>query len=175
FMSIVEEGSLLIKDFIRKLVSLTGSRSSIPVSVEVMRLVKNSELEIRKRYPQMILELQINSSVKIKCYPAELIQAIEYVLENAVEANQGYEQAISVRLIEEDGAVGIIIEDQGIGIDDLNIKRVFDPFFTTKVDHEGLGLYFAKTIVERNSGQIKISSKSDGGTIVQFLFASERN
>ncbi len=175
FMSIVEEGSLLIKDFIRKLVSLTGSRSSIPVSVEVMRLVKNSELEIRKRYPQMILELQINSSVKIKCYPAELIQAIEYVLENAVEANQGYEQAISVRLIEEDGAVGIIIEDQGIGIDDLNIKRVFDPFFTTKVDHEGLGLYFAKTIVERNSGQVKICSKSDGGTIVQFLFASERN
>ena len=175
FMSIVEEGSLMIKDFIRKLVSLTGSRSSIMVNVEVMRLVKNSELEMRKRYPQIILELQINSSIKIKCYPAELIQAIEYVLENAVEANQGYEQAISVRLIEEDGAVGIIIEDKGVGIDDLNIKRIFDPFFTTKVDHEGLGLYFAKTIVERNSGQVKISSKSDGGTIVRFLFASKRN
>jgi len=175
FMSIVEEGNLLIKDFIRKLVSLTGSRASIPVSVEVMRLVKNSELEMRQRYPQMILKLQINSSAKIKCYPMEFIQAIEYVLENAVEADQGYEQAITVRVIEEDGSISIIIEDQGIGIDDLNIKRVFDPFFTTKVDHEGLGLYFAKTIVERNSGRINIRSKSDGGTMVQFLFASERN
>lgn len=175
FMSIVEEGSLLIKDFIRKLVSLTGSRSSIPVSVEVIRLVKNCEMEMRQKYPQMLLDLHIDSSTKINCYPAELIQAIEYILENSIDANQSYERAIAVKLIEESGAVSIIIEDQGIGIDDLNIKRIFDPFFTTKIDHEGLGLYFAKTIVERNSGKIDIRSKPAGGTVVKLLFAAERN
>jgi signal transduction histidine kinase len=169
FLGIAQEGDLLIKDFVRKLVTLAGSRATIPVSVTAGHLIRNAELEIRKTYPQARLRCEIRSSQKLTCYPGELIQALTYVLANAVEA--GAQEEIALSAEDRDGYVAIEVADRGVGIDEHNLKKVFDPFFSTKADHEGLGLYFCRTIVERNSGSIDLTSKAGGGTRVRLLLA----
>jgi signal transduction histidine kinase len=169
FMGIVQEGDLLIKDFVRKLVTLVGSRGTIPASVTAEHLIRNAGLEIRKTYPRARLHCDIKSNLKLTCYPGELIQALSYVLTNAVEA--GLQEEIAITAEDRDGYVAIEVEDRGEGIDDLNLKKVFDPFFSTKADHEGLGLYFCRTIIERNSGSIELSSRPGGGTTVRLLLA----
>jgi signal transduction histidine kinase len=169
FMVIVQEGDLLIKDFVRKLVTLVGSRATIPASVTAGHLVRNAELEVRKQYPLIRLHSDIRSSRKLTCYPGELIQALTYILANAEESGAGDD--IRVTAEDRDGIVVIEVEDRGAGIDELNIKKVFDPFFSTKADHEGLGLYFCRTIVERNFGSIDLSSKPGGGTRVRVLLS----
>jgi signal transduction histidine kinase len=187
-LSIAREGDLLIRDFVRKLVSLAGSWSSISVSVEVSRLLRNAEAEVRRKYPDARLVVRIPDaapvrSARLSCYPAELIQAILYIAENAIEALASSPggggllldgaEVIVLRAFEQDGFLAIEIADQGTGIDELNLKKVFDPFFTTKADHEGLGLYFSRMIVERNSGRVTIHSRPGEGTRVQLRFLME--
>ncbi len=169
FINIAQEGDLLIKDFVRKLVSLTGPRSAITVSVEVSHLLKNAEIEVRQKYTNAPLKLRVRSSSKLTCYPGEVIQALRYVLENALDANENITDEIVVTAEDKNGYVMIEIEDHGLGIDELNLKKIFDPFFTTKAGHEGLGLYFCKTTIERNSGSIEIRSKAGIGTKVRLI------
>ena len=101
----------------------------------------------------------------------EIAQAIEYCIENSLEAGNrsNTEVSISCELYDNDN-LQINIKDNGIGIDDMNLKKVFDPFFSTKYNHEGLGLYFCRTIVERNSGTVEIFSQNGNGTLVKMRF-----
>ncbi|HEC61627.1 MAG TPA: hypothetical protein ENI27_05165 [bacterium] len=167
FLQIAQEGNFEIRDFIRNLVSLVGSRSTIPVSVNVSHLLKNAEMELQEKHGQVDLSFKIKNDVKLTCYPGELIQALYYILENAAEAGEDGQIRIEAEKI--DGYLVIQIEDHGMGIDDLNNKKIFDPFFTTKAGHEGLGLYFCRTIVERNSGSIEIESRPGEGTRVKLI------
>ncbi len=71
---------------------------------------------------------------------------------------------------EEDGVLVFRITDNGIGIPDDVIDAVFNPFFTTKdVGHgTGLGLYMAKTIIERYMGGILTAKCENGETIFEI-------
>ena len=51
--------------------------------------------------------------------------------------------------------------------------RAFRPFRSTKPGHDGLGLYFCKTLVERNGGSIRILPPLASGARVQVIFRAE--
>ena len=52
--------------------------------------------------------------------------------------------------MEED--IGVSISDRGEGIPQKNLDRIFEPFFSTRPDRVGLGLTFAKRVVEEQGG-----------------------
>jgi signal transduction histidine kinase len=55
--------------------------------------------------------------------------------------------------------VQISVGDSGCGIPIQNIDRIFEPFFTSKGAHgTGLGLWIARTIVQRLGGSIRVRS-----------------
>ena len=70
------------------------------------------------------------------------------------------------------GRVGIVISDNGEGMDKATLDRAFDPFFTTKDVGEGtgLGLYVAYSIVQKLNGTIKVKSKSGEGSRFDLFF-----
>jgi len=53
----------------------------------------------------------------------------------------------------------IMIEDNAGGIENKYINKVFEPYFTTKTKSDGIGLYIAKTIIEKEMGG-KLSVKN---------------
>jgi PAS domain S-box-containing protein len=63
----------------------------------------------------------------------------------------------------------IIIEDNGIGIEEKHLPHVFDMFFrgSEKSAGSGLGLYIVKQTVEKLEGNIIVKSKAGVGT--QFI------
>lgn len=70
--------------------------------------------------------------------------------------------------------VVIQVEDNGVGIKPEHRDRVFNPLFTTKARGLGMGLWLAKTNIERFGGQINVSSEPDlGSTFVITLPAGE--
>ena len=75
------------------------------------------------------------------------------------------------KLIVETTAAGydhicFIIADNGPGIPPETVSRIFDRYFTTKKAGEGtgLGLFVTKNLVENMGGEIKVTTRSGGGT-----------
>ncbi|MDN3395618.1 MULTISPECIES: ATP-binding protein [unclassified Pseudoalteromonas] len=61
----------------------------------------------------------------------------------------------------------ITIADNGSGIDEDKLNKIFDPFYTTKPIGQGtgLGLAISKAIIEQHSGQIRVESQLNQGTV----------
>jgi PAS domain S-box-containing protein len=96
------------------------------------------------------------------------IEALFLILiTNALDAiePQGH---IKVRCHTAEHRIHVTIEDNGCGIDPLNLPHIFEPFFTTKPVGKGtgLGLSIAATILQEHEGSIHIDSTSTQGTVV---------
>lgn len=62
-----------------------------------------------------------------------------------------------------------IISDTSGGIKDCDIDRIFNPFFSTKSKGIGLGLFIARTIIEKHGGRIYFNSNFGVGTTFYIL------
>ncbi len=96
---------------------------------------------------------------------------IHILVENAIDAIQE-KGKIFVRLrisdkiknVKEPG-IQIRVEDNGPGIPPEIQQKIFEPHFSTKKEGTGLGLAFAKQIVQQHGGQIDFYSHIKNGTV----------
>ena len=115
------------------------------------------------------MELNIPDNMMIDGYPGPYGQVITNFINNALlhafEGKKGGQMRLSARL-EADNRVGIIFEDNGVGIPEQCLSQIFDPFFTTKMGQggNGLGLYISYNIVTSLlNGQIQVASRPGQG------------
>ncbi|OIR09656.1 sensor histidine kinase TmoS [mine drainage metagenome] len=100
-----------------------------------------------------------------------LRQVIHNLLQNAHDALQQAENPQIVLSTENtpDGALNLIVKDNGSGIPEHMLGRLFEPYMTTKQRGTGLGLAIVKKIVEEHGGKITIESQPPGGTCVSVV------
>lgn len=67
--------------------------------------------------------------------------------------------------------------DNGIGVDEENLKKIFDPLFTTDKSRKisGLGLSITKEIVEMHGGTVKAYNNKDKGLTIEFSISKNIN
>ena len=63
-----------------------------------------------------------------------------------------------------EGALRIVVEDNGPGISDEALSRIFDPFYTTRSGGTGLGLAIVARIVRSHRGVVTVQSRVGEGT-----------
>jgi len=57
----------------------------------------------------------------------------------------------------------IMIEDNARGIENKDLNKVFEPYFSTKEKSDGIGLYIAKTIIEKElNGKLSVKNSKNG-------------
>jgi signal transduction histidine kinase len=71
------------------------------------------------------------------------------------------------------GLAVVEVADTGIGVPADDIDRVFEPFHTTKSRGLGLGLPYARKVIEQHLGQIEMVSKPGQGTRVIIRLPAE--
>jgi signal transduction histidine kinase len=172
-ISAAQEGDLEIRDFLRRLATLVGSRTGVPVSVSMDQLLKSATAEFGRTNPTARIRIEEDHRAAVLCNPDELMQVLRYAVENALESGIGPKDEVLIRGDIYDHYYRIQVRDEGMGIDAANLKKVYDPFFSTKADHDGLGLYFSRMLVERNAGSIEVTSKLGFGTTVTILLPRE--
>ncbi|MGA2640567.1 MAG: ATP-binding protein [Spirochaetia bacterium] len=167
-----KEAGAEVTFFLGTLESLAGSQSSPCRPAPPEEIARAAVGRVRGKYPGTEFLQEGEDAGLILCCTDELVQAVSLLLENAAEANQGSGAVVHVRCSRDRARVLIEIADNGPGIDVLARRRLFKPFFTSKPGHRGLGLYFARIIVERNEGGIELTGSEFGGTIVRLAFPS---
>jgi signal transduction histidine kinase len=60
------------------------------------------------------------------------------------------------------------IVDTGRGIDREQAKKIFEPFYTTKTNGLGLGMPYAKKIIDQHGGTISLTSHPGEGTTISI-------
>jgi signal transduction histidine kinase len=123
-------------------------------------------------------EIRVHVTAKdavVRGDPARLLQVFENVIGNAIKYSPDG-TAIEIRLMETDRTVRIAVEDHGIGIPSGEMKFLFERFTRasnakrSNIKGTGLGLYLAKTLVERHGGNIQVQSKlAEGSTFTIVL------
>jgi two-component system sensor histidine kinase RegB len=99
-------------------------------------------------------------------------QAIANLLENAAEATEGRtDRLVRVQLGRAQGELQLTVADNGVGVPEALQNRVGEPFFTTKGPGHGsgLGLYLARHVVERQGGEMHVTSAEGRGTQVVLV------
>ena len=103
------------------------------------------------------------------------------LIDNAVKYRSEDNPTLSVSTMCSDGGVYVNISDNGIGIDENELKNVFDGFYrvdsSRSIKGSGLGLGIAKQIVEKHGGKIWLKSDGlgKGTTAVVFCRKSKEN
>jgi len=99
--------------------------------------------------------------------PGELRQVLTNLILNALDALEANGLlTLRVKLEEAGDGQGLRVEvkDNGQGIEKENVPKIFEPFFTTKKGvGTGLGLWSAKSLVEKHHGQLLVQA-GDGTT-----------
>jgi signal transduction histidine kinase len=100
-------------------------------------------------------------------------ETVTNILFNAVKytPNGG---KVSLEVTDDGGLVRLTVTDTGIGIPETAMGHIFEEFYradnaqAAERDGTGLGLAFAKQVVERHGGQIWAENNPDGGS--RFIF-----
>ncbi len=112
------------------------------------------------------INMQGNTKSKVYCDAKWQVEAISNILKNGVEHSK--EGGVVDIYFEENKIYSQIkIKDYGVGIDSEDLPHIFERFYKGKNspnDSIGIGLALSKSIIEKNNGNIEVSSKSDKGT-----------
>jgi signal transduction histidine kinase len=84
---------------------------------------------------------------------------------NAIEAMpDGGRLSISSQTTQE--TLRLEITDTGRGISEEEAKNIFEPFYTTKSQGLGLGMPYARKIIEQHGGTLSLESRIKEGTTI---------
>lgn len=99
---------------------------------------------------------------------------IRMVFENLIDNASKYSeegQIIRVAVRVRKRSVTVKVADRGVGINEEDMGRLFEKFsrihnpLSTQAGGSGLGLYWAKKIVDLHNGTIEVESRPGGGTV----------
>lgn len=154
---------LLLEDFL--------SINKIKIEKEIMDI--NLLLsEITENYKYILKEKNIkyefiipDDELYIEADYNRLGQVIINVIKNGTES---IEKDGIIRLYTkvDNNYIKIIVEDNGCGMDEEELKQIKNAFFTTKKNGTGLGIFLSNEIIKAHHGSLKYYSNKGRGTKV---------
>lgn len=138
------------------------------LNVLVSDIIKEQQATFKQR--QQTVTVHKLRPVQLVAYDKGLLRMVlENIIDNASKySNEG--TTITISLTEQPHHISIAVRDEGVGIDESDIARLFEKFsridnpLSTKVGGTGLGLYWAKKIIDLHKGTIVCESRAGKGT-----------
>lgn len=163
YLSIIETEIILSNRFLSNLVCITQEPILNLSAVDLAELIQKvlEQLPISKKITIAFASDSILGPIFIDREQIEM--AFLQIIRNALQAMpEGGE--LTIQLVDKQEGIEVLIVDQGGGIKESDLTQVFEPFFTTKPRRVGLGLTFAKKIIEAHQGHISFESVFGQGT-----------
>ncbi|PIW47804.1 hypothetical protein COW20_11565 [bacterium (Candidatus Blackallbacteria) CG13_big_fil_rev_8_21_14_2_50_49_14] len=122
-----------------------------------------------RRYPRLPLNLELELAPDFKLPLPELAlrQALENLLDNAVQA-AGLDKPVRVCLKQNLREIVLEICDQGPGWPEIVRKHLGEPFVTTRSEGTGLGLYMVYLLAQAQGGQLELRDQVPQGACARL-------
>lgn len=148
--------------------------SAQPEELDVDSMIRDvmQLLSLQARTKQIYLETKVEESVSCFADREMFKLVLRNLLSNAIKFTPE-KGNVSVRAIEKESEVEILIEDTGIGMSQDKIDQLFgDSYYSTRGTADesgtGIGLLLCKDFLEKNGGSIKVSSEEGKGSVFSF-------
>ncbi len=124
-----------------------------------------------------LIKINLNNnkpSILLECDKEQISRVIFNLIKNSIESIQqkaentsNFNKIITIEIFERNNQIYIIIEDSGLGFENIknNIKDILNPYFTTKKNGTGLGLSIVNKIINDHNGEINFVSIPNGAKI----------
>jgi signal transduction histidine kinase len=146
--------------------------------VDVLEIVKET-IEAVGGEREIHLTVKAKDAV-VRGDPGRLRQVFDNVVGNAIKYSPGG-GTIEVRVTETERTVRVAVTDHGIGVPAGEMKILFERFTRASnakrspIKGTGLGLYLAKTLVERHGGNIQLQSTLGSGSTFTVVLPRMRD
>ena len=144
-------------------------KSKYRLDVLVQNAIKNLEIPLEIKNIQV--ETNFEKTEVIGDYRWTL-EAVTNIIKNCIEHTQENKK-IHIQIRVTNVYTELIIEDEGEGIDEKDLKHIFERFYKGKNSSEnsfGIGLSLSKTILEKQNASISCSSVLHKGTTFKIYF-----
>jgi PAS domain S-box-containing protein len=149
-----------------------GTLAVEPEMTSLPALVRDVMEELHAQISERhhVVELKLDEKLPtFMADPKVLRIVIQNIISNAVKYTRP-KGKITITLAREDHSVRLDVADTGIGIPDSSKERIFEKFYRADnatavvTDGTGLGLYFAKSVIEQSHGRLWFTSEENHGT-----------
>jgi two-component system sporulation sensor kinase B len=140
----------------------------LEITLDVMTpyaIMNNVVLEVDK--PVNIIEIFAN--------PEEIKQILVNFMKNSIEACFNVQDGkVTLRLKEESTKIILEIEDNGIGMNEEQVRHLGMIYYSTKTRGTGLGLTFSYQVIRALGGTIAVQSEPGLGTAFKITFLKDK-
>ncbi|GHC46578.1 HAMP domain-containing sensor histidine kinase [Ulvibacter litoralis] len=103
--------------------------------------------------------------------------ALSNILENGCKFSE--EKKVTLKIVSDSDHILLTIKDEGVGIPEDELKNIFEPFFRASnvrgIEGFGFGLPLAYRIIKMHSGEIRVYSQENRGTIVKIKLKNKKH
>lgn len=153
---------------------LTFSTIRVPhfEQIFVLSFVEECLSICRRKYEKLnanvIRKFNCNKNCSFQADSTQMFELFLNILDNAYQSLQekGGKIEIQIDYLKKDNFLIISVNDNGVGIDPEDQKKIFEPFFTRKSRGVGLGLTVCRQVVNLHGGSLYFDSKKGVGTKV---------
>ncbi|MGM0604345.1 MAG: PAS domain S-box protein [Halobacteriota archaeon] len=144
-------------------------------SIDLGALLDSIVADVRDRHPHATISVDRPSDVTVTAIEA-LEQAVEELLQNAIEHSDRETPSIEVGVTVADGTVELRVADDGPGIPEMDRRVVTGEAAIEPLYHgSGLGLWLVHLIVNRSGGDLWFESNDPRGSVVCIRLSSGSN
>jgi signal transduction histidine kinase len=126
--------------------------------------VRQAWTDARREYPNKEVDFSVDARLSGAFFTdgSMLRQVVWNLFRNSLDAvDEG--GCIAVKLERHDGALHLVVEDDGPGIPQEKLEEVFTPFYTTKTRGTGLGLALCRQTIEALGGELRLEAAPGRG------------
>lgn len=179
----IDKGS----EMANRLLNFTKMNEYYTSTIDINRLVKSTVENLDLKDKKIVLDVDIDpKALIVEADPDKINQVLASIIDNALHAmpKGGKLSIVTESAVILNGTadaygvntgffVKITIIDTGIGMDKRDLESIFKPFFSKATDpyseKRGLGLTFAREIVENHNGVIDVWSSPDTGSSFSII------
>jgi len=145
--------------------------------VDTKRFLKDSLAEAAGSAAQLGVRLLESHEdplpASFDCDPDALTRVLRNLIDNSLKYTPRG-GSVSLKTRRTASGISLAVSDTGVGVAKKHIKRLFEKYYRVEGSRHvgrrgtGIGLYFSKLVVEAHGGTIRVTSRRQEGTTVDF-------